>query len=98
MLTPAPGEALSDLQRLPPGVSFLPGGKGVRRQQLCVCFLEEARHLGPEPHPITSFKYSHPPWASLVAQLIKNPPGNTEDLGWASPGLGRPPERKGYLL
>ena len=37
-------------------------------------------------------------WASLVAQLIKNPPGNAGDLG-SIPGLGKSPEEgKGYPL
>ena len=36
--------------------------------------------------------------AFLVAQMIKNPPANAEDLG-SVPGLGRPPgEGKGYPL
>ena len=34
-------------------------------------------------------------WASLVAQLVKDPPGNAGDLG-SIPGLGRSPaEGKG---
>ena len=37
-------------------------------------------------------------WASLVAQLVKNPPANAGDLGWI-PGLGKSPgEGKGYPL
>ena len=37
-------------------------------------------------------------WASLVAQLVKNPPAMWEDLGLI-PGLGRSPgEGKGYPL
>ena len=37
-------------------------------------------------------------WASLVAQLVKNPPANMEDLG-SIPGLGRyPGEENGYSL
>ena len=37
-------------------------------------------------------------WASLVAQLVKNPPANAGDLG-SIPGLERSPgEGKGYLL
>ena len=37
-------------------------------------------------------------WASLVAQLVKNPPAMREDLG-SVPGLGRSPgEGKGYPL
>ena len=37
-------------------------------------------------------------WASLVAQLVKNPPAMWEDLG-SIPGLGRSPgEGEGYLL
>ena len=37
-------------------------------------------------------------WASLVAQLVKNPTCNVEDLG-SIPGLGRSPgEEKGYPL
>ena len=37
-------------------------------------------------------------WASLVAQLVKNPPPMWEDLG-SMPGLGRSPgEGKGYPL
>ena len=37
-------------------------------------------------------------WASLVAQLVKNPPAVREDLG-SIPGLGRSPgEGKGYPL
>ena len=35
-------------------------------------------------------------WASLVAQLVKNPPAMRGDLG-STPGLGRSPgEGKGY--
>jgi len=37
-------------------------------------------------------------WASLVAQLVKNPPANVGDLG-SIPGLGRSTgEGKGYPL
>ena len=37
-------------------------------------------------------------WASLVAQLVKNPPAMRGDLG-SAPGLGRSPgERKGDPL
>ena len=37
-------------------------------------------------------------WASLVAQLVKNPPANAGELGLI-PGLGRSPgEGKGYPL
>ena len=37
-------------------------------------------------------------WASLVAQLVKNPPANVGDLG-SIPGLGRSPgEGEGYPL
>ena len=37
-------------------------------------------------------------WASLVAQLVKNPPAMQGDLG-SNPGLGRSPgEGKGYPL
>ena len=37
-------------------------------------------------------------WASLVAQMVKNPPAMWEDLG-SIPGLGRSPgEGKGYPL
>ena len=37
-------------------------------------------------------------WASLVAQMVKNPPNSAEDLGLI-PGLGRlPGEGKGYPL
>ena len=37
-------------------------------------------------------------WASLLAQLVKNPPAMREDLGLI-PGLGRSPgEGKGYPL
>ena len=38
------------------------------------------------------------PWASLVVQLVKNPPAVWADLG-SVPGLGRSPgEGKGYPL
>ena len=37
-------------------------------------------------------------WASLVTQLVKNPPAIRETWAWI-PGLGRSPgERKGYPL
>ena len=37
-------------------------------------------------------------WVSLVAHLVKNPPGNVGDLG-SIPGLGRSPGKgKGYPL
>ena len=37
------------------------------------------------------------PWASLVAQIVKNLAYNAEDLG-STPGLGRSPGRgQGYL-
>ena len=37
-------------------------------------------------------------WVSLVAQLVKNPPANAEEVG-SVPGLGRSPgEGKGYPL
>ena len=37
-----------------------------------------------------TFTFNAMPYTSLVAQMIKNPPANAEDLG-SVPGLGRSP-------
>ena len=45
-----------------------------------------------------TFTFNAMPYTSLVAQMVKNPPANAEDLG-SVPGLGRSPgEGNGYPL
>ena len=83
-----------------PGLGRYPGeGNGNPLQQSCLENPMEGGAWWATIHGVAksqtrlsdfTFTFNAMPYTSLVAQMIKNPPANAEDLG-SVPGLGRSP-------